>query len=63
MTKPQLVALLREAANEIEQDDSLEGRVWYSRRSDGDFDVEAFVRVDNREGQGSAIVVEEGKGG
>jgi hypothetical protein len=57
MKETELVSLLTQAISAIVRRDSFEGRIEYTMRPDGEFDVEAFVRVGNSEGQGSCILI------
>jgi hypothetical protein len=63
-TTAQLVKALRSMADSIEQHDSFEGWIEYTFSEDDDpdaFDVKAFWRVGNSEGQGGCIMIGEDK--
>ena len=56
-TKQQLIAALRSIAQSIEENDSFEGSIEYTITGRNAFDVQAFWRVGNSEGQGGSIMI------
>lgn len=58
VAREKLIELLRETIVAIENDDSYEGRIHYEGTSPGEYEVDAFVRVGNSEGQGGCMLVE-----
>jgi hypothetical protein len=58
----QLAALLREIADAVEQGDSFEGRIEYTRMDEGlereEWEVSAAYRVGNAMGQGGMRILE-----
>jgi hypothetical protein len=59
-TTAQLAKALRSMANSIEQRDSFEGSISYEATEKPDlFEVQAFWRVGNSEGQGGSIMIGE----
>lgn len=58
-SKEELVTMLRHAADAVEANDSFEGRIaWTFGLEPEAFEVAAFVRVGNSQGQGGVLVVE-----
>ncbi len=58
-TKEQLIAALHGIAQSISENDSFEGTLEYVVSGPDTFDVRAFWRVGNSEGQGGSIVIGE----
>lgn len=56
-TKYQLLAALGSISDGIKSDDSFGGSIEYEARPDGLFDVMAFFRTGNSEGQGGSIII------
>jgi len=56
--KDELARLLRDMANCIDADDSFEGTITYTASDLDFFEVSAFYRYGNRDGQGLCILVE-----
>jgi len=56
-TKDQLLAALEQISEGIKADDSFGGSIEYEARPDGLFDVMAFFRTGNSEGQGGSVVI------
>jgi len=55
--KADFVAFLKAALRAVEEDDTMEGRIQYEFGDiPGEFNVNAFVRVGNSQGQGGAIL-------
>jgi hypothetical protein len=58
-TKEDLLAILESIAAHVREDDSFEGRISYTCMAEGlargEFEVEAFYRIGNSEGQGGAV--------
>ena len=57
ITKEQLIAALEDIVETIKGDDSFEGRIEYHAESKDAFEVDAFWRVGNSEGQGGSAVI------
>ena len=59
MKKEQLIQLLEQTITALKENDSMEGRIMYQFGDEpGTFNVDAFVRVGNSQGQGGAIIVQ-----
>lgn len=58
LSKEQLLAALEDMIERVHADDSFEGRIEYHLRDDGAFNVEAFWRIGNSEGQGGARIIQ-----
>ena len=52
-----VAAALRSMADSIEASDSFEGSLQYTATDRDTFEVDAFWRVGNSEGQGGAVVI------
>jgi len=57
LSKEELISLLRFAIERIEEDDSAEGSLQYEWAPDMKYNVGAFLRYDNQNGQGCSCVV------
>jgi hypothetical protein len=59
LTKAELLSVLADLVKLVEADDSMEGRLRYEWSSTpGEYEVDAFLRVGNSQGQGGAIVIQ-----
>lgn len=64
MSKEKLIKLLKDTLHAVENNDTFEGRISYSCMPEhvelaaDEFEVDAFVRVGNSEGQGGAICIQ-----
>lgn len=58
-SKEKLINLLKATLTSVENDDSLQGRIYYEVDGLGTFYVEAMVRIGNSEGQGGSIIIQD----
>jgi hypothetical protein len=56
--KTKLLDLLHWLSNRIEDDDSFEGRLKFEATTKEEFEVDAAIRFDNRNGQGSMRLIQ-----
>lgn len=62
ISKQKLLELLNDITESIKANDSFEGRLSYTCLNDAckkeEFEVDAFIRVGNSEGQGGCILIQ-----
>lgn len=60
MEKEKFIEFLKEVITAVEHDDSMEGRIQYEWGKEfGHYNVDAFVRVGNSQGQGGCMIIDE----